>query len=142
MAEITEKNPRGAGRKPKTFQRETTMKMLTDTSPRAARYLREVVDRVATPNWAIIDVCKYVINQDLGSPRQRHEHTGADGSPLIPYTELILLAERVEKERLIIIENGVKVDEKEEILIKSEKANILASGRKRLSEGLKKTDSL
>jgi len=109
-----------SGRKKKSISRRTTMQTLTDTSPRAARYLKQVIDNEATPNWAIIDVCKYVINQDLGSPRQRHEHTGADGAPLLPYTELILMAERVEKERLIIIENGVKVDEKENLLIKSE----------------------
>jgi len=98
------------GRKPKTFQRATTIRQLIDASPVAARYLRAVLDKTEQPNWAIIDVCKYVINQDLGTPRQRMEHTGADGTPLLPYTELILLAERVEQERLIIIDKGLKED--------------------------------
>ncbi len=122
MAEITEKNPRGAGRKRKTVQRQATMQTLTDTSPHCAKYLRDVVDKKEPPNWAIIDVCKYVINQDLGSPRQRHEHTGADGERLLPYTELILLAEKVEKERLIIVDNFDKTG-KPQIILDTVNAN-------------------
>ncbi|HEX74866.1 MAG TPA: hypothetical protein G4N93_06985 [Dehalococcoidia bacterium] len=113
MAEITEKNPRGAGRKAKTVQRATTQRILTDASPKAAAYLTEVIKGKVKPEWGKIDVCKYVINQDLGAPRQKMEHTGADGERL-SYTELIILAERVEKERAINPSgNGDGTDKKE-----------------------------
>ena len=65
---------------------------LAESSPHAAAYLRKVgMGEVRKPNPARIDVCKYIINQDLGAPRQKLVHAGEEGDPIkIKWVETIL----------------------------------------------------
>ena len=85
-----------SGRKPKSLNRSNAIGILAETSPHAAGYLRtvakgelgtyekvtmkksgdvitEILPMSADP--VRVDTCKYVINQDLGMPRQRQEVT-------------------------------------------------------------------
>lgn len=56
---------------------------LAESSPHAAAYLKKVaMGEIKKPSAARIDVCKYIINQDLGAPRQKLAHVGEDGGPI------------------------------------------------------------
>ena len=92
---------KGSGRKPKSHNRRNTQLTIAETSPQAAAYLREVAEGNAPPlkrtitrkNGDVIeeemwggdsirvDVCKYIINQDIGMPKGRTEVTGPNGGP-------------------------------------------------------------
>jgi len=64
----------------------------------AARYLRGVIDgTIKKPSWSKIDVCKYILDHELGKPRIKAEISGAGGVPLT-WQALILLAEQAERE--------------------------------------------
>ncbi len=87
-----------SGRKPKSQNRQNTEMILAETAPHAAGYLRTVAkgelgtytkityrkngDRIEEPNLPLpadpirVDTCKYVVNQDLGMPKQRQEISG------------------------------------------------------------------
>jgi len=98
-----------SGRKPKTQLRAATEQIITETSPMAMAYLRDVANGAIpdkkevlfTKSGAIIeryvsavdpirvDVCKYIINQDIGAPRQRTELTG---NVNLSWTELMRLS--------------------------------------------------
>ena len=71
------------GRKPKNILRSETMQLLAETSPRAAKYLQGVSDGKELPNRDRIDVCKYIIDQDVGRPTQKTELTGAAGGDIV-----------------------------------------------------------
>ncbi len=91
---------KNSGRKPKTHLRAETIRILAETSPKATAYLRDVVEGKVPPllktftrkdgtvveeqipgeNPIKVDVCKYVINQDLGMPTQKV--AGASGGPV------------------------------------------------------------
>ncbi len=83
-----------SGRKPRSVHRMAALTILIETSPHAAQHLRDVAKGllgtytetttrkngdVVTQTLPIpadpvrVDVCKYVINQDLGMPRQKIE---------------------------------------------------------------------
>ena len=83
-----------SGRKPRSVHRMAALTILIETSPHAAQYLRDVAkgimgtytETITKKSGDIIvrtlpipadpvrvDVCKYVINQDLGMPRQKVE---------------------------------------------------------------------
>ncbi len=82
---------KNSGRKPKTHLRAQTIRILAETAPKASAYLRDVVEGKIPPfvktytrkdgtivkaeepgeNPIKVDVCKYVINQDLGTPTQK-----------------------------------------------------------------------
>ena len=68
-----------SGRKPKTVQRATTQRIITDTSPHAAQYLRQVIEGKVKPSALRIEVCKFIITHDLGRPRQKVNVGGAVG---------------------------------------------------------------
>ncbi len=87
-----------SGRKPKSQNRQNTEMILAETAPHAAGYLRTVVkgllgtyikitykkngDRIEEVDMPVpadpvrVDTCKYVVNQDLGMPKQRQEISG------------------------------------------------------------------
>ncbi len=70
---------KGSGRKPKSELRKETAQCIAESSPYAAKYLKEVANGTSPANSARIDACKYIINQDIGAPRQRTEITGENG---------------------------------------------------------------
>ena len=66
-----------SGRKAKTVLTRQTNQIIEDTAPHAAQYLMKVVKgEVKRPSLARIEVCKFVINHAIGSPRQKIEHSG------------------------------------------------------------------
>ncbi len=72
-----------SGRKPKSTLRRLTQHTIAETSPYAASYLRDVAKGIIDkPDSARIDVCKYMINQDCGMPRQKSEISGVEGEPI------------------------------------------------------------
>ena len=73
---------------------------LAETSLHAAAYLQKVVmGEIRKPSAARIDVCKYIINQDLGVPRQKLVHAGKADDPIeIRFVETILDSRVVEAE--------------------------------------------
>lgn len=95
-----------SGRKKKSINAKNAKMTLAETSPHAAAYLKIVAkgelgtftriitkkngDIIEEPDQPIpadpvrVDVCKYVINQDLGMPKQKVEATGKNGTPLVP----------------------------------------------------------
>lgn len=57
------------GRKPKSVLRATTLAILAESSPDAARWLALVSNGTyKKPSSVRVDVCKYIINQDIGQP--------------------------------------------------------------------------
>ena len=61
-----------SGRKPLSTLRRITEQIISETSPKAAQYLRDVATGVAKPpDPARIDTCKFIINQDIGAPTQK-----------------------------------------------------------------------
>ena len=71
-----------SGRKSLSTNRQNTQMILAETSPKAAGYLREVSSGITKGDPIRVDVCKYIINQDLGMPKAKTELTGKDGTPL------------------------------------------------------------
>ncbi len=90
----------GSGRKKRTRNQTNTKLRLSESAPFAASYLMMVasgdlgtyckittdkdgkVTSITLPNPADpvrVDACKYIINQDIGAPRQRTEITGENG---------------------------------------------------------------
>ena len=78
----TGKNPRGAGRKPCNQNKAAAEQVIKETAPAAAVYLKEIANGERMPDKDRIDVCKYLINQAIGMPKQRQEVTGEEGGPL------------------------------------------------------------
>lgn len=75
--DITVKNPRGAGRKPCTQNKAAAQQIIKETAPAAAGYLRKVsTGEIKRANALRVDVCKYLINQAIGAPKQRNEISG------------------------------------------------------------------
>ena len=73
---------------------------LAETSPGAAAYLQKVAKgEIRKPSAARIDVRRYIINQDLGVPRQKPVHAGKADDPIeIRWVETILDSRVVEAE--------------------------------------------
>lgn len=71
-----------SGRKPMSHNRNNTQLTIAETSPKAARYLADVLAKVENPNPSIIEVCKYIIDQDLGRPTQKTILAGDKEAPL------------------------------------------------------------
>ncbi len=70
-------------RKAKSEHRAQTEQILAESSPTAARWLALVSNGTyKKPSTARIDVCKYIINQDLGMPKQKTILAGDKESPL------------------------------------------------------------
>ncbi len=60
------------GRKAKSDNRAQTERTLLDSAPWAAEHLNLISQgRIEKPNPVRVDVCKYVVNQCLGSPTQK-----------------------------------------------------------------------
>lgn len=62
-----------SGRKPKSVNRAQTEMIIAETSPNAAGYLRDIANGGVKADPVRVDVCKYLINQEIGAPRQRAE---------------------------------------------------------------------
>ena len=73
----------GPGRPKKDTETRTVQRIIENTAPKAAEYLQGVTEGKEKPNSARIDVCKYLINQSIGMPKQRQELTGEDGNDII-----------------------------------------------------------
>lgn len=69
-----------SGRKAKTVLTRQTNQIITDTAPHAAQYLEKVVKgEVKRPSLARIGACEFVINQAIGTPRQKIQVSGIPG---------------------------------------------------------------
>lgn len=83
-----------ASNKSKAELMQDSMSVLRASAPYAAKYLRDVVRKsVSKPSWARIHVCEFILEHILGKPPQRHEITGAGGTPLT-WQAIVLLAEQ------------------------------------------------
>ena len=61
-------------RKPKSEQRAIAESTLAQSVTWAAQHLNLITQgSIAKPNAVVVDVCKYVLNQQLGMPRQKTE---------------------------------------------------------------------
>ena len=78
-----------SGRKPKSYHRQQTTLIIAETSPKAALYLKNVVIGDVKPESAIIDTCKFIINQDIGSPTQKTILSGDKDNPLQPFVFIL-----------------------------------------------------
>ena len=61
------------GRKPLTWLRSETIKLLNETAPIAMKFLRDVLTSKVPANQVRVDVAKFVINQAVGMATQRQE---------------------------------------------------------------------
>ncbi len=61
------------GRKRKSDNRALTLQTLSEASPWCAEHLKLVAQGLIETNSYRMDACKYIINQDLGMPRQKNE---------------------------------------------------------------------
>jgi hypothetical protein len=87
-----------SGHKTKAELAGDTIQVLRASAPHAAKYLRDVIlKRVKQPSWPRIDVCKFVIEHEIGKPRQKTELTGAGGTPLT-WQAIIVLAEQADQD--------------------------------------------
>ena len=68
-------------------------------APHAARYLLKVMrGEVKNPDWKRIEVAKFVIDHHLGKPTTKIAlPSDAQGRTIIPYSQLVILAEKAEK---------------------------------------------
>lgn len=85
-----------SGRKKKSVLTRQANQVIMDSAPLAAEYLMKVSRGVIKrPNLMRVEVCKFVINHAVGTPRQKVEmkHTG---SPLT-YQQLADSAEEIIK---------------------------------------------
>jgi len=73
---------KNSGRRPKSEHRAKAELCLFESAPEAARYLKEVVNGVTKPQPGRIEAAKYTLDQCMGKPRQRMEHTGEEGTPI------------------------------------------------------------
>ena len=81
------------GRRTKLEELKDARTILSGAAPHAAAYLRDIILRkVKRPSNARIECARYIIDHEIGKPPQRHEITGAGGSPLT-LLELCLAAE-------------------------------------------------
>lgn len=82
------------GRRTKLEELMDTRTILRGAAPHAAAYLRDIIKRkVKRPSQARIDCAKYIIDHEIGKAPQRHELTGAGGTPLT-LIEVCLAAEK------------------------------------------------
>jgi hypothetical protein len=67
---------------------------------------------IKRPSWSRIEVCKFIIDHELGRPRVKLEPVGSDGTPLT-WAALVLMAEQAEEEgekeviASLILHNGL-----------------------------------
>ena len=102
-----------SGRKPKSMQRATTSRIITDASPTAALYLKMVsLGKVKRPSPIRVEVCRYIVDQDIGRATQRIEHKAPPSAPL-SYDDIVKSAEA--KRRAEDIDRAI--DQAEDILV-------------------------
>lgn len=63
-----------SGRKKHTHAKGEAQNIIKENAPAAAGYLRDVANGKEKPDSNRIDVCKYLINQAIGMPKQRNEN--------------------------------------------------------------------
>ena len=81
----------GSGRKPNSLYRAQAEEEIVKAAKPAAQYLRDVSEgSIKRPSPTKVDVCKYIINQTLGAPRQKLEHAGGETPIGIRYVETVL----------------------------------------------------
>ena len=86
----------GSGDRTKLEKVKDTIAIIRGAAPDAAAYLRDIITgKVKRPSWARIRCCEFIIEHEIGKPRQKTELTGAGGIPL-DWRALVLLAEKRE----------------------------------------------
>jgi hypothetical protein len=72
-----------SGRKPMTLLRAITQQLIAETSPEAMKYLKRVaLGDVKRPGQLRVEVCRYIVDQDVGRATQRIEHKAPPSAPL------------------------------------------------------------
>ena len=91
----SERNPKGAGRKPKSYYTRAVQDILDGSASRAAQILD---DHIAgkrgrkTLKASLQRACEYVIDHAIGKSRQKVEHTGG----VMTYKQLVDSAQNLE----------------------------------------------
>lgn len=84
----------GSGDRTQLEKVKDTIAILRGAAPDAASYLRDIITgKVKRPSWIKFKVCEFIIEHEIGKPPQRHELSGAGGTPLT-WQAVILLAEQ------------------------------------------------
>jgi hypothetical protein len=87
----------GSGRKTVTYDDGSVSSILHNGAPFAAKYLIDVIKGeikgAKKPSQPRIEASKYVINQVLGTPKQKIDITTPNGEPMMTYQAIIVLAE-------------------------------------------------
>lgn len=76
---VTDRNPKGAGRKPKSYYTRAIQDILDGTARDAAIVLQQLIEQRRghkTINSGLQRACEYVIDHALGKSRPKAEHTG------------------------------------------------------------------
>ncbi len=81
------------------------LEVIRQASMDAIWYLEEVAQGEVRAEWARINVCQYLIDQQIGKPKQRTEITGAGGAPLT-WQALVLLVKAEEAKELPPVDVG------------------------------------
>ena len=69
-----------SGRKAKTVLTRQVNQIISDTAPHAVQYLEKVVKgEVKRPSLVRIEVCKFIVNHTIGTPRQKIQVSGIPG---------------------------------------------------------------
>jgi len=87
---------KGSGRQTKVEELANAGKILSGAAIASARYLSDVINRKITPSWARVDVAKYILDHELGKPRQKVQLAGEGGQPLT-WQAIVLLAAQGEE---------------------------------------------
>jgi hypothetical protein len=66
-----------------TLLRAITQQLIAETSPEAMKYLKRVaLGDVKRPGQLRVEVCRYIVDQDVGRATQRIEHKAPPSAPL------------------------------------------------------------
>jgi len=90
------RNPKGAGRKPKSYYTRAIQDILDGTARDAAIVLQQLIEQRKghkTINAGLQRACEYVIDHALGKARPKAEHTGG----AMTYKQLADSANNLEK---------------------------------------------
>ena len=105
------RNPKGAGRKPKSYYTRAIQDILDGTARDAAIVLQQLIEQRKghkTINAGLQRACEYVIDHALGKARPKAEHTGG----AMTYKQLADSANNLEKNGRDILADVEEIAEK------------------------------
>ena len=105
------RNPKGAGRKPKSYYTRAIQDILDGTARDAAIILQQLIEQRRghkTINTGLQRACEYVIDHALGKSRPKAEHSAG----VMTYKQLADSAENLEKNGRDILADAEEIAQK------------------------------